>query len=1031
MRTSDELTYQHKCSNYRTDIALSNYNPTKIYRDVQEEVTARLLRGEAIADLPAELGYQLNKRGYHFEDAIQKNNRLFYAAKDIQRFVQSDRRERHFVSEEQAVIDFRGERIRVKPTYYYIQNGYLCVVKVKADTPKQTITEDSGKQVAVDERENDESYALMLLARKLRDEINPELGCRVEIDHLNDEHHKPKRGEAALPYIEDFFAYEHESNITEISDGYYYDRFFERKWELEEQYPQTCGGASCSGCGCYNACHYTEPPLVADTSDLMKDPDDVRLSYDQRQVTLHNTGSMLVDSGAGAGKTTCITMNLLNLLRNGVDPSKIVLLTFTNAAAKEMMDRVAMYTRAIQNDPERADQLPPDLDLNDITGCTFNGLCQKVIEAHYEELGFTRPPQVIPYETEQQMVHEIFDLYPEKIPGWNYNKSSKSIYDKTTGFNNGKTAAEEFLALVEAVALTPDNEYRWTALDALADKLEHKYIVQLKMMIEDFNAAHFERINGLNSSGKCYITYLDQFLLVEKLAKMHPTLWDEYGFSHIIVDEVQDSNTTQLKLLQRIQNNESYESLLAVGDMQQSIYGFNGAVPENMLHHNYESFFGPTSYVAIRENFRCSRNVIGFTNTVIDDMIEQTSRKGLPVGDNEYEHLVGTRPATQEVQVEGYYSQKSQMEDIARQIKEDIDNGVMPGDIMFITRNKPQLHMLASELTMLGIPSVLRCPVPYMDNSNVGSAITFMDSYLYGYDEGYFDYCNQLEHGALFEADAETIQERTEAFREEVSGRPHSAETLKEYLKALDPDERDECYQSFLKTFQYTTDLSEIEDRLAAFKQHGSKSTFKREATYGEVQLSTIHSAKGLESRVVYCDIAKLDSPAFHEPRMNGQTAKEYKETNRLEYVAYTRARDKLAISAPYVIADHGRQPILNKRLIRDYHAIGKTYGYNFMSYLAEKAANRAQQHELEMQAENTGEYIMPRLNDVQRQYADYVGDQVSFEESVAALGLNWNEFAAVSAEQPQTGDRSQVTGHNEEAEQPDQERGFDMADIA
>ena len=996
MRTSDELTVQHKCSNYRNDISLTNYDPPRIWRQVHEDVLTRLLRGEVIADLSAELGYQLNRAGYHFEDSIQANNRLYYSAKDLSRFATSDNRQHIFPTEEQCEIDYRGERLLVKPTYYYIENGYLSVVKVKADTPKQTITESTGKQVVVDERENDESYVFMLLARKLRDEIDPSLGCRLEIDHLFDEYHKPKRGEAPRVRSEDFFDPEHEANITEVYDGRYYDAFFEKKWELEDAYPQTCSGASCGGCACYNACHYTEPPLTADMSDVMKDPDDVQLSYTQRQVVAHAHGSMLVDSGAGAGKTTCIVMNLLRNLREGVPPEKNLLLTFTNAAAKEMVDRLAVYTRAIQSDPARAAELPADLDLNDITAVTFNGLCQRIIEAHYEELGFSRAPQIIPDETQQQMVHEVFDIYPEKIPGWNYNKSSKSIYDKTSSYSFGSSAAEEFLDLVYKVKTTPADEYRFSAIEAYGQEhqLPHNYVTQLKMMVEDYDAAHFERINGLNSSGKCYITYVDQFLLVEKLFQMHPTLWDEYGFSHIIVDEVQDSNTTQLELLQRIQNNESYESLLAVGDMQQSIYGFNGAVPENMLHGNYEQFFGQTEYVSIRENFRCSRNVIGFTNDIIDHIIYETTKKNIPVGENEYEHLIGTRGETQPVQVNGYYSQKSQMEDIARQIKADIDGGIMPGDIMFITRNKTQLAALASELTKRNVPSVLRCPVPYMDNSNVGSAISFMDSYFYGYEAGLFDYCNQLSGGTLYEADTVAITERMDSFREEVFGKERGIDTLKEYLKALDPNERDECYQGFLKNFNYATSLSEAEQRLTAFKQHGSKSTFKREATYDEVQLSTIHSAKGLESRVIYADIAKLDTTAFHEKRLPPKVAKEYKETNRLEYVAYTRAKDKLVVTAPYVISGNRGKPVLNRRLIAAYRAIGKPYGYNFMAYMAERGAAAAEQHQLELDEQSeTQEYLIPKLDDFARNYSDTVADQISFEESVEALGLDWDAF--------------------------------------
>lgn len=938
------------------------------------------------ADIPAALAHLLTSKGYHFEDELQKNNRLWFAARDIRRYMASDTRDKIFLSEEERTVAFQGEPILVNPSFLVVDEVHrlVSVVKVKADTPKQSYTDDSGKSVAVDERENDESYALMLLARKYRDEHFPDYACRLEINHLSDEYVRPKRGETSV-YIEDFFGADHSANTTEVIDGDYYDRFFQEKWAIEETYGITCSGAGCSGCGCYNACHYTEPPLIDDTSGLMKSPDDIRLSFDQRQVVNHNEGSILVDSGAGAGKTTCITLRLLELLRGGTDPGKICLLTFTNAAAKEMTDRVAMYVRAIQSDPEKAGQLPADLDINDITACTFNGLCQKVIEQYYEELGFDRVPQVIPNEMEQQMVHDVFNLYPEKIPGWNYNIASKSIYNKSTEAAFGKTAAGEFLALVEQVKLVPEGEYRWKCLEELHDSagapLAHKYIVQLKMMIEDFEAAHTAKLNGFNSSGRCYITYLDQFLLVEKLLTLHPTLWDEYGFEHIIVDEVQDSNTMQLKLLQHIQNNASYHSLCSVGDMQQSIYGFNGAVPENMLHENYETFFGPTTYASVRENFRCSREVIGFTNTVIDMTIDETEKKGIPVGENEYEHLIGTRGDCGPVHVNGYYSKKSQFADIAQQMKRDLEQGTMPGDIMFITRNKTELNAMASELTKLGIPSVLRCPVPYIENSNVGSAIAFMDSFLYGFDEGYFDYCNQLVHGELFGKDAEEILAAVDALREEVAGTPLDADTLKGYLNALDPDKKDECYQSFLSGFTAARDIPEIKQHLLAFKQHGSRSTFKREATYGEIQLSTIHSAKGLESRVLYADIGKLDTAKFHEPRLKGAIAKEFEETNRLEYVAYTRAKDKLVVTAPYVVKDNGGKPVLNKRLINCYRAAGKPYGYNFMAYMAEKAGSRSSAAEEALAGMNVAEYVMPTLDDVKRRCEDSLQGQATLEE--------------------------------------------------
>lgn len=986
MKTSNELTRQHLCSKYRSDIALSHYNPAQILQDSQIELVERLLQGEEIEHLELELNRILQSKGYHFEDTIQQNMKLFLMCRDIKRYVTSDiRNNKQFVEDTDKIVNMFGEDIQVEPSFFYVENGYLSVVKVKADTPTQTFTETSGKRVKIDERENYESYALMLLARKLRDKYYPECSCRIEINHLKDDYNPLQKGQA---YNEDFFA-EDSLKTTEVFDGFYYDKLFEELHEIDTEYPETCDGASCSGCGCYNACHYTELPLAVDMEDLMKNPDDINLSYAQRQVMNHNTGSLLVDSGAGAGKTTCITMRLLELLRNGTDPKDICLLTFTNVAAEEMIDRVGMYTRSILNDPEKAGQLPPDLDISDITATTFNGLCQKVIDEHYEELGFEKKPRVVPDEIEQSLIHEVFNRYPDRIPGWNYNRETKSIYDKSLHMPWGtKSAADEFLEVVYQIKMAEsdiDNpegdsfiKYKWDYIDNL--ELDNKYKTQLKMMVEEYNLAHTNRINGMENSGKAYITFLDQFLLVDKLFKQNPLLWDEYGFKHIIVDEVQDSNTMQLELLRKIQNNSNYQSLCSVGDMQQSIYGFNNAEPDNIRIDKYSEFFGPTETVAIRENYRCSRAVIGFTNNMIDKNILDIQAKRISFAENEFEHLIGTREKEGHVNVEGFYTKDLQYEWIADEIEKDLEKGVIPGDIMFLGRTKAELQLLASKLTKRNIPCVLRCPLPYIDNSNVGSGLAFIDSYLYGYEEGYFDYLNQLEKGQLFYADAEDIKEKVNAFKTEIEGKSRDLETLMEYLNGLDVEKRDECYQSFLENFAHASDLNEMELKVQAFKRYGTKSSFKREANYSEVSLSTIHSAKGLESKVVYCDIAKLDKPEYHEKRLSPKNAKEYKEDNRLEYVTYTRAKDKLVVTAPYVLrAGRSHQPILNKRLINAYRAINKTYGYNYMAYVQAKAEEKAM--EVQSFIDEAKTYVVPTFEAMFEKYRDYIPNQMDYEE--------------------------------------------------
>lgn len=976
MRTSEELTIQHGCSNYRKDLDLSHPIPSKILEHAKEEIVLRLLQGEDIPNIIEELNATCLISGYKWENAKQQNVIMGIANKDIERFVNGDRRDKTFLCNQDNIVHLPilNEDINVKASYYTENQYAINIVKVKGDKalPKGQV-DSTGELKPIREDEQYETYALAMLGKKILDERKEanlqadkegkphpytDAECNkqiiVEYDHLSDPYYGKGSPKQERLRNADYFNEESDKTFTTLVDSSFMN-FFEKKREQDLENSYTCSGNGCAGCGCNTACHYIEPPMVENVAEYSKSADDIKLTFAQKQAVNHFEGNMLINAGAGSGKTTVVSLRILNLIKNhNVDPSKIALLTFTNAASKEMSDRVQLYANA--------DEQLKDVDVSNMWSGTFNKFCENIINEHYEELNYTRKPHVVSTTQKYAIINSIFNKYP-KINGWQYNKITEDItMPKNNQYIDKKTTKIAYLAFTNIIdKIKSEGNMDIIDLNPNYSDIDKTYI---RMMYDEYN----DTLKANN-----VMEFQDEFINVNELVERNPTFFDDYGFEHIIVDEFQDTNPVQIELLKKIQNNASYKSLYCVGDFQQSIYGFLNATPEIMAQNNFQTNFGQYDSIDLIENHRCNRSIIGFVNNIIE-IYGNKMKDRLRYDDDEVvapRKLVAARDFGMEPIVEGFYSTNEQYKWIAKQIQRDIELGAKPEDIMFLTRNNDGVEKMGAELTKLGIPSVLRCQVPIIDNSNVATAVNFMDSFLYDFQEGYFDYVNTLSHGKLFDASKEIIDYNINALKEKINGMPHDADALFEILDGLDPDATDECYQQFLTDFKFCKTLDDVDAKLGAFKMHGKEDKFKRESVYSEVNLSTIHGSKGLESKIVYVDIANLDKREYHESnlRTNKIVQKDYDETTRLEYVAYTRAKDKLVISAPYVTPktfNLGKNTYhLNERLLNAYKATGKVYGFNYQALVATTIKEKQQK---DADKANTKTFFNVNLNQIRNE---------------------------------------------------------------
>jgi len=291
------------------------------------------------------------------------------------------------------------------------------------------------------------------------------------------------------------------------------------------------------------------------------------LNPQQRDAVETVRGPVLILAGAGTGKTRVITCRIAHMIQRGIPPGKILAVTFTNKAAREMVERV---NGMIPRRPARDDGEKPERP----TVCTFHSLCVRILRQHIERLGYTR--NFVIYSESEQLgaIRKILSqIQGEKVdPG--------AVLGMLSRYRNGGTRAAAFA----------DNN-----VAALAEHVRKKYESALRAC----NAVDFD----------------DLLLLVLRLFKEFPDVLEacRARFRFIMVDEYQDTNAVQFELVNHLAS--EHRNLCVVGDDDQSIYGWRGAEVANLL--DLEKHFPEVKVIKLEQNYRSTNIILRAANAVI------------------------------------------------------------------------------------------------------------------------------------------------------------------------------------------------------------------------------------------------------------------------------------------------------------------------------------------------------------------------------------------------------------------------------
>jgi DNA helicase-2/ATP-dependent DNA helicase PcrA len=622
------------------------------------------------------------------------------------------------------------------------------------------------------------------------------------------------------------------------------------------------------------------------------------LNEQQLAAVTASPGPLLVIAGAGSGKTRTLTYRVAYLLENGIDPRNILLLTFTNKAARQMLDRVANL-------------LP--LDASGIWGGTFHSIGNRMLRRHGSALGYSSGFSIMDREDQKDLINTVV--------------TSAGIDPKEIRFPKGDVLAEIFSFVVNTETLMEE---------LLAEKFP--YFLPLLDKIKDVHARYEKKKKATNS--------MDFDDLLEKTLSMlqqheHIASFYRRQFQFVLVDEYQDTNKIQADLIDTLARD--HRNVMVVGDDAQSIYSWRGANFKNILE--FPKRYPDAQVFKIEMNYRSVPEILDVANAAITANVEQFRKNLAPTRESN-----AVKPA-----VVALNDGSEQAQFVAQRILELRDEDVDLSDIAVLYRAHYHAIELQLELSRRGIPYQITSGIRFFEQAHIKDVTAFLRIVANPRDEVAFKRMVKLLPGIgnrsadnLWNAWDKSLSERGEItswgerFRAlHVTAKSKKsweqlAHTLDEIApggQANPPSEMitsvvEAIYDDYAKvTFtnyelrredlnqlaafaRQFKDLNEFLAQLALISNVDAEAAPNQTADKEAVNLSSVHQAKGLEFHTVF--IIWLTDGMFPSSR-SLTTRDALEEERRLFYVAITRARDELYLAYPHMRLNAGYGDIFQR----------------------------------------------------------------------------------------------------------------------
>jgi DNA helicase-2/ATP-dependent DNA helicase PcrA len=591
------------------------------------------------------------------------------------------------------------------------------------------------------------------------------------------------------------------------------------------------------------------------------------LNESQLKAVIHPSGPLFVVAGAGTGKTRTLTARIAYLIMEGVNPKRILAVTFTNKAAREMKQRVVDMTG------------PHAMD---VWLYTFHAFGLQILRRHIQELPYGYKPSftVIDEEDGRKIVSDVV---------------------KSLGFDIKMFSVKALKGLISL--------FKCERMEEFERSDEEKIYKGYQQYLRENQLVDFD----------------DLLIYTHELLDSYPHIKAKYqtAFDHVLVDEFQDTDLIQYKILKIL--GDLHKNVFVVGDPDQSIYGFRGA------NYNNSKYFirdFKAEEVILDKNYRSTNYILQAANKLIANNINRPSQKNL-----ESDLGLGN-PIT-------YHTAQSDYQEtfyVINEINKLIQQGYSYDDIAILYRNNALSRLFEDAMIKEGIPYIIYGGISFYERKEIKDALAYIRLINDHQQDFYFKRIVNVPKRSIGLKSIQVLEEKAQALGismfdaiDYVDLRPQAKLSLLEFKKMIIEtkeafDGMEDLYQIMPVLMQKTgymamlkaEDTEIAEDRIDNLKE--LQSVFTRGDVYYEgtfyeklnqqldqialysdldqdvteenhVKLATYHQVKGLEFRAVFMVV--LEEGIFPSDRALMSTY-ELEEERRVAYVGITRAQEKL-----------------------------------------------------------------------------------------------------------------------------------------
>ena len=612
------------------------------------------------------------------------------------------------------------------------------------------------------------------------------------------------------------------------------------------------------------------------------------LNKEQLEAAKTTEGALLILAGAGSGKTKVLTSRIAYMIKNGAIAGKILAVTFTNKAAKEMKERLSSI-------------LGENIVKYMWVG-TFHSICGRILRQDVENYAFQSGKKL---------------------------DKNFTIYDETDSMAIIKQAVKKLNL--------DDKIYQPKLIKAVISNAKNKMqdAYTFATFARDFKSQNIAKVfefyeNALNNNNA--IDFDDMLMLCVKLLEQNPEVRKKYydKFQHILVDEYQDTNQAQYQLVKALYTNLQADipdnrSLCVVGDVDQSIYSWRGA--DFRIIMNFQNDFPKAKLVKLEQNYRSTANILNAANAIIENNEERVDKV-----------LYSQKGDGEKISIYEAQDEADEANYIVKRIKDTSDNY---NQFSILYRTNAQSRALEEALIAAGIPYRIYGGLKFYDRKEIKDAIAYL-KLIYNNDDSqslrriinvpkraigettlkhlqeYADLKDISLFGAIREVDdIEAIKSGTatklkdfamlmDKLKEAQSrySLPEFLSLILEksgYLRELQATGADED-QTRIENLQELVNVAnefepeEVDNALGEFLSQVSlvSDIDSMDEIANNVTLMTLHASKGLEFPIVF--LAGCDEGIFPSARCSNSIS-ELEEERRLMYVGVTRAETKLYLT--------------------------------------------------------------------------------------------------------------------------------------